>query len=164
MVTFFFDDAIAKVWFDDSTRCLYTKVQRTLSTADLKRLSKTVCGVIKKVKRQPHGLLCSVTDMQSCENWSTEMVRDLVEHVISAEYKAGITRKFVVRPTDSVSRRALVYGLVSVPNMNTSVHDSHELSREIQHFRITSEAESPKKGRPLQRLIKRIVNIGSRAD
>lgn len=161
MVTFFFDDAIAKVWFDASTRCLYTKVQRTLTSSDLQRLAKTVRSLIKKLKRQNRGLLCSVTDMQSCENWSAEMVKDLVENVVAAEYEAGIDRKFVVRPTDSVSRRALVYGLVSVPNMNTSVHDHHELNREIAHFRTSNETEFAKKTKPFQRLMQRIASIGS---
>jgi hypothetical protein len=84
-----------------------------------------------------------------------------VEHVVAAEYEAGIDRKFVVRPTDSVSRRALVYGLVSVPNMNTSVHDHHELSREIALFRASNQTEILKTARPFQRLMKRLSSIGS---
>jgi hypothetical protein len=158
MITFYLDDAIAKVWHDDTIPCIFTKVHRTMTSADLERLSKTVSETVKKLKRRDRGILFSVTDLHSCENWSADMVKDFVLAVVSAEYKAGIARKFVVRPADSHSRNALVHGLVAAPNMNTSVHDDLlEILREIERFKSTnpnSLQENNHGMNPFRRLVK----------
>jgi hypothetical protein len=165
MVTFYFDDATAKVWYDDSIQCLFTKVHRTLTSADLELLSKTVCNAVKRLNRQHRGSLFSVTDLQSCENWSVDMIKDLMIHVISAEYKAGIARKFFLRPINISSRNALVQGLLSLPNMNTSVHDhQRDVIFEIEQIRSTGDAESLRSksaGRPFQRFIQRFTKVRS---
>lgn len=63
MITFYFDDAVAKVWYDSSMKCLFMKVQRALTSSELDLLAKAVLGAIKKLKRDSDGALYLVSDL-----------------------------------------------------------------------------------------------------
>lgn len=161
MITFYLDDAIAKVWHDDALNCVVTKVHRTMTTSDLERLAKTVSETIKKLRRRHPGMLYAVTDLQTCHHWSADMVKDFVLNVVAAEYKAGAARKYFVRPVDGQSRNALVHGLLAAPNMNTSVHDNLlEVLREIERAKLIDPNSLQTNGsvmNPFKRLVKLVT-------